>query len=152
MKEIKVENPTVKSCAPYGTFTRLTDYEAFRGDGWECWMTEGLCMDQPGKLSRCQCESTLPFILNKMYKSSGQKLLICSQQEMVIAVASRNDGMKPEEAEIKAFIMKPGEILLLQPGIWHDICRGAEVPVEYYELVSEDEETETGIEEVKIIK
>ena len=34
MKEIKVENPTVKSCAPYGTFTRLTDYEAFRGDGW----------------------------------------------------------------------------------------------------------------------
>ena len=60
--------------------------------------------------------------------------------------------IKPEEAEIKAFIMKPGEILLLQPGIWHDICRGAEVPVEYYELVSEDEETETGIEEVKIIK
>lgn len=150
MKTIKAENPTVKNCAPYGTFTRLTDYETFRGEGWECWMTEGLCMDQPGKLSQCYCEETLPFTLKKMYRSPGQKLLVCSLQNMVVTVAPRNDGMKPEETEIKAFVMKPGEILLLQSGVWYDICRGVDEPAEYYELSFSDEETEAEVEEIQI--
>ena len=73
-------------------------------------------MDQPGKLSRCQCESTIPFTLNKMYKSSGQKLLICSQQEMVITVASRNDGMRPEEVGDKSFYHEAGGNITITTG------------------------------------
>lgn len=136
MKEIYAVDARKEACGRYGTFIKLTDYEAFSGTGWECWMTEGICIDQSAGIGICHCDSVQPFILDKMKKSDGQKLIICGTQRMILTVAGREDSLSPGIDSIEAFILNPGEIILLQPGVWYDICRGVTGPVDYFELLS----------------
>lgn len=153
MREIEAIRASESECSPYGTFTRLTDNECFAGDGWECWMTEQLCMDQPAQVSVCHSDSVQPYTVSAMMQcGDSQKLVICGCESMIIALAEDRECGRPLAEEIRAFILEPGEILRLRPGIWHDIGRGTHKPVDYYTLsLEENAFTEPEGESVRVV-
>ena len=42
--------------------------------------------------------------------------------------------------DVRAFIIEPGEILVINKGIWHDACRAFDAPTFYYFLSLETDE------------
>lgn len=47
MKQVKAIHATPENFKDFGVVTRLTDNDCFQGEGWKCWMTDDVCMDQP---------------------------------------------------------------------------------------------------------
>lgn len=142
MRRIQVKRGSREACRPYGVFTRLTDYECFAGDGWECWMTEELCMDQPARLEMCHSEVFNSYVLTSMGKSKdSQKLFVCGNGCLVLAVAEKSEG-NPRADQVQAFLLEPGEIFVLHPGVWYDVGKGLNNPVDYYVLTGEEERPE----------
>lgn len=144
MREIEVIRASEGECRPYGKFTRLMDNECFTGDGWECWMTEELCMDHGAKVSICHSDSVQPYVLSAMKRcENSQTLVICGCESMIIALTEDGGYGKPVSEKVRAYGMEPGEILLLNPGVWHDICRGTDKPIDYYTLSLDENPAET---------
>ena len=145
MREIKAKKAEVHTCSPYGAFERLTDSECFAGDGWECWMTEGLCMSHEARVTACHSDSVQPYELEAMTRTmDSQRLLICTEHSMIVAVAEETENI-PQTEKVEAFVLEPGEIFLIRPGIWYDICRGTEKPVDYYILGKTGEDPDSFI-------
>lgn len=138
MKKILVEDADVNKCAPYGTYIDLTSYSKFTGDGWECWMTEGLCMESYSGLAMCSSEYVQPFEIFCMEKCNTQKMIICGEQNLIVTVSQRMDSMEPDCESIRAFRLKPGSIFVLHPGVWNGAFAGEEEPVEYCMLTGDE--------------
>lgn len=142
MKTIEAKKASREACRPYGVFTRLTDYECFAGDGWECWMTEDLCMNQAARLEMCHSDAAVPYVLAAMGKSeTSQKLFVCGSGKMVLAVAAKT-AENPQADQVEAFIIESGEIFVLDPGVWHDFAKGVESETDYYVLTGEEDNPE----------
>lgn len=139
MKKILVEDADVNKCAPYGTYIDLTSYSKFTGDGWECWMTEGLCVEGYSGLAICSSEYVQPFEISYMEKCNTQKMIICGEQNLIVTVSQKTDSMKPDYESIRAFRMKPGSIFILHPGVWNGAFAGESVFVEYCMLTGDNE-------------
>ena len=134
MREIEAKKAEKHICSSYGTFVRLTESESFTGDGWECWMTEELCMSHEARLTACHSDSVQPYVLETMtHTMDSQRLLVCTENPMIVAVAEKTEDA-PQTEKVEAFVLEPGEIFVIQPGVWYDICRGTEQPVDYYIL------------------
>ena len=48
MKQVEAIDATPANFKDFGVVTRLTDNDCFQGEGGKCWMTDEVCMDQPG--------------------------------------------------------------------------------------------------------
>ena len=140
MRTIQVVPADTEACASYGPWTRLTDLDPFTGEGWMCWMTEDLCMDQPARVALCRAAAPRPFVVESMKRNEeSQTLLACGNGSMVVALAR---GDVPGSGEVEAFLLSPGEIFVLEPGVWFDVGRGARGPVYYYALSMEQDRPE----------
>lgn len=131
MNSIKVVRASADACAPYGLWTCLPALGRCAGDGWECWMTETVCMNQPAQAALCYSGGSTPFVLEELRRNTeSETLLLCGNKPMVVPLAL-GDTVLGHPA---AFLLEPGELLLLPPGVWYDVCRGVEGSIYYYSL------------------
>lgn len=102
------------------------------GDGWKDSMTNEPLIDTEGSLG-LTVGSPLPSKTYKMERHLHTKeALFCTSEPIVLAIANSKDSERPRAEDIKAIIINPGDVVVLNEGIWHDACHGIESVVPYY--------------------
>lgn len=102
------------------------------GDGWKDSMTEEPLINSEGHLG-LTVGSPLPSKTYKMEQHLHTKeALFCMSEPIVLAIANSKNSIQPRAEDIKAVIIHPGEVVVLNEGIWHDACHGIEGAVSYY--------------------
>ena len=102
--------------------------------GWQAWMTGEPCLDDVCNIGHHLREGhALRRGLDGVSPRGTQEVLVCGDKPMVLAVAN-SDPTAPgaDPKSISAFIFRPGQLITLDKGIWHDACRSAEGDECYY--------------------
>lgn len=131
---IKAVPVNAENFSPYGTYTKVMDGKGRTGaGGWECFMTPGLCMDHIAGLGFTKVGG-MPLEVDSMeVHNLTTEMLMCGDKPIVLAVADSDPHAAGARAEdIRAFIISPGEIVVMKKGIWHDACRGVDGDTYYY--------------------
>ncbi|WP_181995532.1 ureidoglycolate lyase [Clostridium sp. AM58-1XD] len=134
MMTIKAIPVNEENFKPFGTYTKVVKGEGRTGTGgWECWMTPGLCMEHPAGLGYTMVGG-MPLEVDSMeVHNLTTEMLMCGDKPIVLAVADSDPhGTGAKAEDIRAFLISPGEIVVLKKGIWHDACRGADGDSYYY--------------------
>ena len=141
MKRIKAVHATQENFARFGKNEKLTDNTRFSGEGWNCWMTQDVCMDQPAHFGVTYVKTYPPYEVSSMERHTKTKeLMVCGEKPIVVALADSDPWGRAKVEDICAFTLEPGEILVIHPGIWHDACRGLKEETHYYFLSLETDE------------
>lgn len=114
-----------------------------QGDGWFDIRTQGPIINTSGSLGITQ-GSPLPCKVGKMERHlHTQEALFCLTDPIVVAIANSGEDKQPRAADIEAVIIQPGEVIVLNKGVWHDACHGLNKSVRYYWLAEEYENEPT---------
>ncbi|MCW5710659.1 ureidoglycolate lyase [Shinella sp.] len=60
-----------------------------------------------------------------------KEALFACGSPIVLAVADTKSEA-PEAKDVKAIVLREGDLVILKEGIWHDACHGLGVPTCYY--------------------
>lgn len=143
VRAVRADN---KDFEKYGRIIRLTDYEEFadNAQGWRCWITEEFCMNQPARIGMGFSKEGAPYTVSSMKRHSGtKKIFVCGDGPAIVAVADTNADAA-SSSDIRAFIIKPGDLLVINEGIWYDACHGVSGPSSYYFVSLETDELDMG--------
>ncbi|WP_161493822.1 ureidoglycolate lyase [Virgibacillus necropolis] len=87
--------------------------------------------------------SKLPSKTYKMERHlHTQEALFCLSDSMIITIAIGSGNEHPLASDVEAFILSPGEVVVLNKGVWHDACHGVGKAVYYYWMATEREDVE----------
>ena len=79
----------------------------------------------------------MPFTVDTMERhTKTMELIVCGDKPIVLAVADSDPCGQAKAEDIRAFIISPGEIVVMNRGIWHDACRCGEGDSCYYYFLS----------------
>lgn len=102
------------------------------GDGWRDGFTKTPLIEGSGHLGITRGGGA-PWSCTAMERHpSTEEALFCAARPIVLAVAPASDGEAPHRDDIEAFVIAPGQALVMHRGVWHDACRGMSGPVSYY--------------------
>lgn len=141
--KIKAIPANKENFKPFGTYTRVMTDQARSGEGgWKAWTTPDVCMDDVAHFGFTKAAG-MPFVVDSMERhTKSTELLVCGDKPMVLAVADSDPSGRAKTEDIRAFVISPGEIVVLNRGIWHDACRSAQGDgCYYYFLCLETDET-----------
>lgn len=127
---------TVEGFAPFGTYRNLRegtgDVMVAEGDGWRDVRTVDPLLREAGHLGMT-FGSALPTRVASMERHlHTREALFCLAEPVVLPVAPVTSGDAPEAAQVRAFLLEPGDVVVLDEGVWHDACHGLETPTHYY--------------------
>lgn len=126
--------------ADYGIhYNMLRDRENVihsRGVSYEDYMTCLPLLDTPGHLGYTVGQRT-PYTLHSMEKHEHtMEAVFCEAAPIVLCVAASCGDMPPRAEDVRAVILRPGDVAVLKRGIWHDACHGLGRQTAYYYLAS----------------
>lgn len=126
---IKAIPATAENFKPYGKLHEIHPDKMRKGTGgWSAWTAPGCIMDDICNIGITYVKG-LPYIVDSMEcHNPTQEVQVCGNKPIVLAVADsapypQASGADP--AAIRAFIIRPGQVVVLNRGIWHDACRSA---------------------------
>jgi ureidoglycolate lyase len=137
---IKAMPLTEENFAPYGKYVKVMEGEGRTGEGgWRAWMSQDVCMEVPANIGFTQVGG-MPLIVDSMeVHNLTTEFLACGNKPIVLAVADSDPyAAGARAADIRAFIIQPGEFVVLDKGIWHDACRSAEGDECYYYFMAQN--------------
>ena len=134
IKAVPVNSTNFK---PFGTYYKVMDGAPRTGTGgWKAWMTPDVCMDDVAHFGFTMVKA-MPFAVDTMERhSKTTELIVCGDRPLVLAVADSDPQGHAKAQDIKAFIISPGELVVMDRGIWHDACRCADGDSCYYYFLS----------------
>lgn len=102
-------------------------------------MSEDVCMDVPANIGFTQVGG-MPLVVDSMeVHNLTTEFLACGNKPIVLAVADSDPhGKGAEASDIRAFVLQPGEFVVMDKGIWHDACRSAEGDECYYYFMAQN--------------
>lgn len=81
-----------------------------------------------------------PYVMHSMEKHEHtMEAVFCAAAPIVLCVAASRADMPPRAEDVRAVILKPGDVAVLKRGIWHDACHGLGRQTAYYYLASRGE-------------
>ena len=113
MRKIKAVPVTKENFAPFGRYFNFFDIPARESEDFTAYTSIAELTDEPMNLGITVCRGADQF-----------KPVFCGDGEMVLTVADSDPDRYPEAGDVKAFIMKPGDVVVLAKGIWHDANHG----------------------------
>lgn len=128
---------TALSFSPFGRVFDLSGspaegVKAMSGDGWTDSFTLRPLIDGQGHLGMTQGPAA-PWPCRSMERHPRtEEALFCASAAIVLAVAPAGDAPAPQAEELAAFVIRPGQVAVMNRGVWHDACRGLEGPTPYY--------------------
>ncbi|MBN8629439.1 MAG: ureidoglycolate lyase [Rhodobacterales bacterium] len=128
---------TAEAFAAYGRVFELsgTDDAGVRrmsGDGWSDGFTLTPLIDGRGHLGMTQGPSA-PWSARLMERHPlTEEALFCAGAPIVLAVAPGSNAPAPLSDTVEAFVIRPGQVAVMNRGVWHDACRGLTGPTPYY--------------------
>ena len=138
--KIKVQEMDPVSFEPYGRYIPMLKDETFMmhssGDSFEDHMTKEPLIDTQGHLGYT-IGGSAPYIVSSMEKHfHTEEALFCAAEPIVLVVAASHGDLPPQAKDIRAFVLHPGEVAVLNRNVWHDACRGLRKNTGYYYLAS----------------
>lgn len=134
---IVAQPATPENFSRFGTVYDLsndTDPKAIwtLGDGWSDGFTRTPLMTGSGHLGITRGAGA-PWLCAAMERHPGtEEAIFCAAQPVVLAVAPASDADAANRDEIEAFVIAPGQVVVMRRGVWHDACRGVSGPAAYY--------------------
>ncbi|MBD9523379.1 ureidoglycolate lyase [Ensifer sp. ENS02] len=102
------------------------------GDGWNDGFTKTPLIDGRGHLGFTR-GGQAPWDCRAMERHPlTEEAIFCLAEPVVLAVAPASDGEAPDRDEIEAFVVAPGQAVVMDRNVWHDACRGVSGPAPYY--------------------
>lgn len=128
---------TATAFAPFGRVFDLRGaagdaVAAISGEGWtDCYTLRPLINGQ-GHLGMTHGPAA-PWDCCQMERHfRTEEALFCAGEPIVLAVAPPGDPAAPQAATVQAFVLQPGQVAVMAPGVWHDACRGLRGPTFYH--------------------
>lgn len=120
---------------PYGRIVRLheggPDVITSRGDGWSGVFSAEPLVDGAGSLGYTVGEP-LPYEVTQMERHHHTpEALFCQAGPVALPLAAPGSSV-PLADEVIAVVLRPGDLVVLDPGVWHDACHGIEKATPYY--------------------
>jgi ureidoglycolate lyase len=102
------------------------------GPGWTDAYTAAPLLGSNGSLGLTR-GGPAPFTSTQMERHLlTEEALFCAADPIVLAVAAPTDGTQPRAEDVRAFVITPGTVVVLNKGTWHDACRGIGKDAYYY--------------------
>ena len=122
---IKAIPLTEENFAPYGKYVKV--------------MEGGGRTEVPANIGFTQVGG-MPLVVDSMeVHNLTTEFLACGNKPIVLAVADSDPhGKGAEASDIRAFVLQPGEFVVMDKGIWHDACRSAEGDECYYYFMAQN--------------
>ncbi|MGD9481549.1 ureidoglycolate lyase [Shinella sp. G-2] len=137
MTPVRARPVTAENFARYGRVYDLADDADpnaiwTQGDGWADGFTRTPLIDGSGHLGMTRGGSA-PWPCTAMERHpQTEEALFCAGEPIVLAVAAASKADAPHRDEIEAFVIAPGQVVVMHRNVWHDACRGATRPTPYY--------------------
>lgn len=128
---------TAAAFAQYGTVHELLDDKDEKvvwtaGNGWHDGFTAKPLIDGAGHLGMTR-GTAAPWHCGEMERHERtQEAIFCADAEIVLAVAPASAAPAPRHHQIEAFVIAPGQAVVMNRGVWHDACRGLRRPTAYF--------------------
>ena len=102
------------------------------GDGWRDGFTRTPLITGSGHLGMTRGPAA-PWSCAAMERhTQTQEAIFCAAEPVILAVAPASDADAPHRDDIEAFVIAPGQAVVMDCGVWHDACRGLSAPAPYY--------------------
>lgn len=114
--------------------TNDTDPKAIwtAGDGWSDGFTQTPLIGGSGHLGMTRGGGA-PWPCAAMERHPGtEEAIFCAAEPIILAVAPASDADAANRDDIEAFVVAPGQAVVMRRGVWHDACRGVSGPAPYY--------------------
>lgn len=107
------------------------------GENFEDYMTKVPLIDTPGHLGYTIGDCA-PYTVKAMEKHSHtQEALFCAARPLVLCIAKARGEEPPRAEDLRAVILSPGDVAVLERNVWHDACHGVGEKAAYYYLASQ---------------
>ena len=137
MTPIAARPLTAKAFAAFGRVHDLTAPDApdvlrTEGPDWSDGFTLAPLIDGIGHLGLTRAPAA-PWACAMMERHpKTEEALFCAEGPILLAVAPAGPETAPQAALIEAFVIRPGQVAVMNRGVWHDACRGLNGPVAYH--------------------
>lgn len=102
------------------------------GDGWNDGFTRTPLIEGSGHLGITRGGATPWFCTAMERHPQTEEALFCAAEPIILAVAPASSAAAPHRDEIEAFVIAPGQAVVMHRNVWHDACRGVTRPAAYY--------------------
>lgn len=107
------------------------------GDGWKC-STSDYDFEYQMPFGYVEVRAHVPFVVDSMERNSRSKeMQIVGGKPIVLAVAN-TQGDAPRAEDVEAFILYPGDVIVLDVNIWHDASYSLFEETYYYYFSQDD--------------
>lgn len=102
------------------------------GDGWNDGFTATPLISGSGHLGMTR-GGAAPWDCAQMERHhKTEEAIFCAGEPVVLAVAPASNADAPRRQDVEAFVISPGQVVVMKHGVWHDACRGAVKPTPYF--------------------
>lgn len=142
MVQIKPEELTTESFAPYGRVLEVPDHACTKqGAGWVCWSpVDFMLPDAPVGVGIVRCGQA-PQITALERHVSREELLWTTTRDVVMAVdlpVRLGDALaRPNIETTRVFRIKAGQAVIIARGAWHSPAFAVQGEAEYFFLVEQ---------------
>ena len=135
MQAIEPIRITAGNFAAYGRYYNLRGEDGVRLADGQMFVSRERISGEPLKIGATAVAGG-PFVSSKMERHVlSEELLICGDGEMILTVADSDPEEAPRSRDVRAFIMRPGDAVVLGRGIWHDANHGLRRDTTYFFLI-----------------
>lgn len=120
MKTIKAERITKDNFAPYGRYYNVFEERKTESEDFTAYMLRELHTDEPMNFGITICKAGDFDSISMERHFLTEEPQFCGDGDMVLTVADSDPENAPKAGDVKAFILKPGDLAVLAKGIWHD--------------------------------
>lgn len=136
--KINAQEITSVDLERFGRHLRLLDGNmdvlASEGQGWRDMCTKEALIDGPSQLGRT-VGSGIPCVTHSMERHlATPEAILCAGSPIILPMAPATAGSAPKAQDIVAVILRPGDVVVMNPGVWHDACHGLDGPAAYFWL------------------
>lgn len=146
---VMAEELTVEGFAPYGQAILVPeDPPPKTGEDWDCWFGLGGLSESRPAVGIVLTRPTDGFIAT-MEREPTTEFLLPISGPVIQAVAVPGDltdhSQQPDASTVRAFIIRPGQAIIMTPGTWHWAALPLDGETLYY-FVTEPHPPEPGRE------
>ena len=120
---------------PYGRYFDLRKERVTVTDKYEAYMSVDPPVERPLRFGITVCENGDEFNVDSMERHmSTEEVLFAGAKPIVLSLAASDPMAAPKAEDVVSFLMEPGDLVVLNRGIWHDACHAMEDKTMYYFL------------------
>lgn len=123
---------------PFGYYYNLKEHPFIIGGSAQIYRTPQPVMSKAMRLGITACGGG-SFTSKSMERHiSTEELLFPGDKPIILAVADNDPEGAPNADDIRAVVLRHGDLVVLKAGIWHDACRADCGDTQYYFMAKND--------------